>query len=200
MKKIIFSLIAPWLIGAAPLLGQPAAPADVVGESLFPTELVQRSQDEIELTLEQRGWLRLEMEKSKQRIADLQARLQKEKEALAPLLKKERIDETAALAQSDKALDLDRDIRREHLLLLIRLKNQLTPAQQAKLLQIKARGAVFQEKLRKVQELARKQQAEGRDLSALQALQDQIEPLMKQGKLGEAEAVLDKALKLLTGN
>jgi Spy/CpxP family protein refolding chaperone len=183
---------------AASLCAQPVNP-DPIADILFPVEFVQHYQDDIALSLEQRVWLRTEIEKTQRQVADLQARLLKEKEILAPLLKPDRLDEAAALAQSDKALDLDRDIRREHMALLIRLKNRLTPEQQAKLQQIKKRGIVLQEKLRKAQEMARQKKLAGKDLLMLRSLQDQLEPLVQDGKLAEAEAVLDRTLRLLEG-
>jgi Spy/CpxP family protein refolding chaperone len=43
------------------------------------------------------------------------------------------------LAQSDQLLDLEREARRAHLELLLRIKNSLDPGQRAKLRDLKAR-------------------------------------------------------------
>jgi len=49
------------------------------------------------------------------------------------------INEQAVIAQLDKVLSLEQDIKRTQLILLIRLKNKLTPQQQAQLRQFKAK-------------------------------------------------------------
>jgi len=51
--------------------------------------------------------------------------------------------------------------------------------------------------LEKVQAGVQKWQDEGRDPSAVAELMQGFEPLMKEGKLKEAQELLDKALKIL---
>ena len=199
MKKCILVFGGLGLLLGGSLLAQPAAGPDVVAENLFTADLILKHQDTVGLVESQKAFFREEMEKSRERVAELQEKLNKEKAALAPLLKKDRIDEAPALAQSDKALALDQQIKREHLALLIRLKNRLTPDQQNKLAEIKASGARLQDKLRKVQEAAKQWQADGKDLTPLQQLKDQFEGQMKAGNMKDAEATLDKTLKLLEG-
>ena len=196
MRNRVIVLTGLSLLVGASLLAQTAGP-DVVAENLFPLELLMKYGNTIGVVESQRTFFREELEKSKERVADLQEKLNKEKSALAPLLNKDRIDEASALAQADKALAIDQQIKRENLVLLIHIKNRLTPDQQNQLTDIKARAARLQEKLRKTQETGQQWQASGKDLTELQALRDQFESQMKAGKLKEAEATLDKALKLL---
>lgn len=177
-------------------LAQTAVP-DPVMENLFPPELIKQNQAVLNLSEIQKNALREEQEKSQDRVMALQERLQKEKQNLALLVKKDRVNESDALAAAEKALNLDRDIKREQLALLIRIKNRLTPDQQNTLLEIKTKGQVLQEKLRKTQELAKQRTAEGKDLSELQALRDQFEAFLREGKLKEAETSLDKAIRVL---
>ncbi len=59
--------------------------------------------------------------------------------------------------------------------------------------------ARLQGKMRDFQAGARKWQEEGRDLSPVGKIMQEFEPLMKQGKLPEAEAVLDRAIERLRG-
>ena len=198
MKTSILVLSSLWLVMGASLLAQPTTP-DVIAENLFTADLILKHQDTVGLVESQKVFFREEMEKSRARVAELQEKLSKEKAALVPLLKKDRIDEAAALAQSDKALALDQQIKREHLALLIRLKNRLTPDQQNKLSEIKASAARLQEKLHKVQEGAKQWQTDGKDLAPLQSLKDQFEAQMKAGNMKDDEATLDKTLKLLEG-
>jgi len=49
------------------------------------------------------------------------------------------VDETAVLAQVDKVLALERQVKRTQILLLVRIKNLLTEPQQAKLAELRAR-------------------------------------------------------------
>ena len=58
--------------------------------------------------------------------------------------------------------------------------------------------ASLEQKMSKLHEGIRKWQEQGRDPSPLGRAMQKFEPLMKQGKPGEAEAVLDQALKILS--
>ncbi len=59
--------------------------------------------------------------------------------------------------------------------------------------------AQFPTAVDKFQAGAQKWQQEGRDLSPVGRIMQEFEPLMKQGKLPEAEAVLDRAIERLRG-
>ena len=61
------------------------------------------------------------------------------------------------------------------------------------------RQAHLQGKSQRLQAGLQKWQQEGRDLSPIMRIMQELEPLMKQGKLPEAEAVLDRALERLLG-
>ena len=61
------------------------------------------------------------------------------------------------------------------------------------------RRAHLQGKMQKFHAGLQKWQQEGRDLSPVGRILQEFEPLMRQGKLPEAEAVLDRALKRLRG-
>jgi hypothetical protein len=87
----------------------------------------------------------------------------------------------------------------------------LSAEQQAKLREIKNKMAsgelrppqemqrVLETKMQKVQEGVQRWQNEGRDPSPIAEIMKEFEPLMKKSKHKEAEAVLDRALKLLRG-
>src|SRR6185436_1751097 len=79
-----------------------AAPTDPVSDNLFPPELPMRFGDEIGLSDEQRGDIMQKMKEAQPRFETLQQQLQKEVERLAELLKNQRVDEKAALAQFEK--------------------------------------------------------------------------------------------------
>jgi hypothetical protein len=179
----------------------------VLGENLFPPELLMHFQSEIGLTEEQRASIVATVEKMQPQFEEKQQRLQKEVEKLAALLKKERIETEAALAQFDRVLNLEREIKRTHLGMVIGIKNKLSPEQQAKLQEIRRRVASgkppdslqarIEAKLEKVRAGVEKWQNDGRDPSPIAEIMQQFEPLMKAGKVNEAEALLEKALTLL---
>ena len=166
-------------------------------------------QSEIELTEDQKSALMAEIQKTQGRLADLQQRLQKEAEALGVLLKKDEVDEQAALAQLDRILHEEREIKRGHLAMVLRIKNTLTAEQEVKLREIKNKIAagqlpspetvqrVLEGKFKAVQEGVQGWQNEGRDPSKVAEIMQELEPLVKAGRHKEAEAVLDRALKLL---
>jgi Spy/CpxP family protein refolding chaperone len=58
-------------------------------------------------------------------------------EQMIKLLEESRIDEAKTLAQADKVMELERQIKRTHLGMLVRIHNLLTDAQRAKLTEIR---------------------------------------------------------------
>src|SRR5262245_23341028 len=130
VTAVLGSLAAAHLRAQAPPAEQHPDP---LAGSLFPPELVIEFGADVGLAEEERAAVRAEVEKAQPRFEDLHRRLQKETEGLAGLLKKERVDPAAALAQLDKVADLEREIKRAQLALIIGIKNRLTPEQQAKL-------------------------------------------------------------------
>jgi len=201
-----------WILSLTLLLAGHAVRAqpggqDPLARNLFPPELIMQFQSEIGLTEEQRDSLRSEMEKVQPRFKELQGQLQQEVEKLADILKEERVNEKSALAQFDKVQDRERDIKRTHLALVVGLKNKLTPEQQAKLQELKGKFTAgkppeelqkrLQGKMEKIKAGVEQWQSDGRDPSPVAEIMQELEPLMKAGQLEKAEAVLDKALKLL---
>ena len=168
-----------------------APPADPVAENLFPPELVMQHQSEIKLTEDQRNALMAEIQKAQGRIVDLQQRLQKEMEALGALLKKDAVDEQGALAQLDRVLNEERELKRAHLALVLGIKNRLTNEQEVKLREIRSKIAagqlpspevvqrVLEGKLKNVQEGVQGWQNEGRDPSKVAEVMQEFEPLVK---------------------
>jgi len=207
--KLKIAALAVLLTFTCPVLWAQLPPGDPLAENLFPPELVMQHQSDIGLTEEQRNGLIAEVQKAQERFSDLQQRLQKEVEAFGALLKREQVEEQAALAQFDKVLNQEREVKRAHLALVLGIKSKLTREQQAKLRDIKIKIAagrlrsteevqrVLQGKLQNVQEGVQRWQNDGRDPSTIGEAMQEFEPLMKQGKHKDAEALLDRVLKLL---
>ena len=106
---------------------------DPIGEAVFPPELVMQHQREIGLTDEQKAFMRGEIQRVTVRFNELQWQLQDAMEALGSTMKESSVNEQQALAQLDKVLDAEREIKHLHIGLAIRIKNKLTPEQQTKL-------------------------------------------------------------------
>jgi len=64
---------------------------------------------------------------------DLQFALQGESEKMIRLLQQKPVDEAGVLAEVDRILALEKDIKKTQISLLVRIKNVLTSAQQEKL-------------------------------------------------------------------
>jgi Spy/CpxP family protein refolding chaperone len=96
-------------------------------------------QQAIELNDEQRNFIKGEIHNAQVRFTELQWQLQNEMETMASLVKQGRVDEQRTLTQLDKIVGLEREIKRTQLALLIRVKNTLTPEQQAKLQAMRGR-------------------------------------------------------------
>ncbi len=100
---------------------------------LFPPEAVMQHQQAVGLSDEQKNTLKVEIRQAQLKFTELQWTLQDEMERLAFLLKQSNVDEKQAASQLDKVLTAEREIKRAQLMLLIRIKNNLTPAQQTQL-------------------------------------------------------------------
>jgi len=110
---------------------------DLMAENFFPPELIMQNQKALNLTADQQTAIRAEMQKLMAKFTDLQWQQSAESEALAGLLKQERIDETPALAQLDKLLAIENDVKRLHFGTMVRVKNILTTEQQTQLRELK---------------------------------------------------------------
>jgi Spy/CpxP family protein refolding chaperone len=181
--------------------------ADPFSGAFFPPELVLMARDHIALTQEQQEAFRARVEKTQPRSDELRAKLERETAALAALVKQERVDEAALIAQLDKVLDAERELKHLHVGLLVAIKNLLTPEQQAKLREIAKDGGAqlgedarkrLTEKVERVTAGAQKMADGGRDPSQiLKTMEEKFKPLIEAGKVIEAEAALDRVLEQL---
>ncbi|HEY6047229.1 MAG TPA: hypothetical protein VIU65_11540 [Pyrinomonadaceae bacterium] len=111
----------------------PRGPRDPLGDAMFPPEMIMEHQRELALTDDQKTFMRAEINKTTTRFNELQWQLQDAMEALQATMKETSVNEQQALAQLDTVLENERQIKRLHMELAIRLKNKLTPEQQLKL-------------------------------------------------------------------
>ena len=111
----------------------PPPPPDPLSDSIFPPEMIMQHQRELALTDDQKTFMRGEIQRTTIRFNELQWQLQDQMEALHETVRGNSINEQLALTQLDKVLESEREIKRLHMELAIRIKNKLTPDQQMKL-------------------------------------------------------------------
>jgi Spy/CpxP family protein refolding chaperone len=105
---------------------------------LFPPELVMQHQQSIRLTAEQRTSITQGIRDFQLKVVELQWKMQDEAQKLNELVQGAKVDETLTLAQVDRVLGVEREIKRAHMALLVRIKNTLTAEQQGTLTMIRA--------------------------------------------------------------
>ena len=108
---------------------------------LFPPDRVMGKSQEIGLEDAQRHAIRDEVQKVQPKFTDLQFELQDESGKMVRLLQAKPVDEARVLNEVDRILGLEKQIKKLQVSLLVRIKNILTPAQQARLTEIQKAGA-----------------------------------------------------------
>jgi len=114
----------------------PRAPrplGDPLADDMFSLDMIMQHQRELALTDAQKTFMRNEQQRSTTRFNELEWQLQDAMEALHETMKGVKVDEQLALTQLNKVLDAEREIKTLHMGMAIRIKNQLTSAQQMKL-------------------------------------------------------------------
>jgi Spy/CpxP family protein refolding chaperone len=106
---------------------------DPLAHLMFPPDMIMNHARQLNLTDEQKTFMRSEIQKTTASFQDLQWKLQDQMEMLQETMKSTSVNEQQALAQLDKVLDLEREIKRLHIGLAVRLKNRLTTEQQEQL-------------------------------------------------------------------
>jgi Spy/CpxP family protein refolding chaperone len=101
--------------------------------NLYAPEMIMRHADDLGLTEQQHKAIRVEVDKTQDRFPELQRKVRDETEKMEDLLKAERVDENQVNAQLDKILAAESEVKKAHLSMMIRIKNQLTAEQQTKL-------------------------------------------------------------------
>ena len=135
MKHLFLILM---LFSAAAPADSPATnPTDELAQNLFAPEIVLKFREEIGLDAGQSKALKEMIQKAQAKFLDLQWDMQAETGKLASLLKARQVDSAAALAQVDRVLTLERDVKKAQLALLIGIKNLLSNTQQDQLVELR---------------------------------------------------------------
>ncbi len=137
------------------IAGGPASAVPNFLGQVFPPELVMRHQADIGLSSGQREAITEAMSESYAQVVEAQWSIQAATEQLKSLLEGTQVDESAALAQIDRVMEAEQQLKRSHLALLIRVKNQLKPEQQARLKELVPRpGSYFMAPAHRVERLS----------------------------------------------
>jgi Spy/CpxP family protein refolding chaperone len=96
-----------------------------------------QNQQVLALSEEQKTAIRKEIQTAQSSFTDLQWKLQDQMETMVSLIKQDRVDEQKVLNQLDQILNMEREIKRTHFTLVVRMKNKLTSDQIAKLSELK---------------------------------------------------------------
>jgi Spy/CpxP family protein refolding chaperone len=133
MKRLIL-LTALFAVAA---YGQTPPDDDPIGRQLFPPELIMSQSQKLHLDDKQRAMIKSEVQRAQSKFFDLQWEAKEAGDAMGQMLQQTPIDEARVLEQADKVMSLEREIKKIHLSLLIRIKNGLTREQIAELMQMR---------------------------------------------------------------
>jgi Spy/CpxP family protein refolding chaperone len=117
------------LVVATPILAA-QEPEPAFAKYLFPPELVMQHQQAIRLSADQRTSITQGIRDFQLKVVELQWKMQDETQKLTELVQEGKIDETQTLVQVDRVLGIEREIKRAHMALLVRIKNTLISEQQ----------------------------------------------------------------------
>jgi len=137
-RKIVVVAVALWLFAASAACAQGNPNADPIGAALIPPDVVMNHQQALGLTDAQKQAIQADAQAAQARFTHVQWQLSAATEKLADLLKQPHVDQSKALAQLDAVLDLERQMKHAQLTLMIQVKNELTPEQQATARQFEA--------------------------------------------------------------
>ena len=132
--RLAITIAAMLLAASAPIaVSAQDAPDKAFDRHLFPPELVMQNQQKIGLRADQRTTITEAIQQLQAKVVDLQWKMQDETQKLGDLLAKSPVSESETLAQVDRVLAIERDVKRAHITMLVRIRNVLTAEQQATL-------------------------------------------------------------------
>ena len=137
-----------WTIVALTLLVSVTAPAagqgkseDAFAKALFDPQLVLKHAQTLGLTPAQRKAILDEFKSAQIALAPLQVDMAEPALEMVELLENTRVDEAKVMAKIDAVLRIENEVKKRQAVFIIRVKNILTPEQQAKLREIRDREA-----------------------------------------------------------
>jgi len=134
-RGVLFTVLAALLLPTASR-AQEQRLETLIARHLFSPKVIMESQARLKLTQEQAEAIRARTDEFQQSISQQEWNLEGKTQDLVLLVAEEDVDVAQTLALFDEILDLEAQIKRSHLHLLIDLKNLLTPEQQGVLEEI----------------------------------------------------------------
>ena len=135
-RWILVGLVA-LLPVARPALGQYPKPDDAFAQALFDPQLVLRHAQTIGLTATQRRTILDALKATQTELGPLQAEMTEPALDLVEMLNQSKIDEAKVAAKMDQVLKIENEVKKKQGVLLVRIKNALTPEQQARLRELR---------------------------------------------------------------
>jgi len=136
-RWVLTAVAAALLAAASPAGAQNPKPDDAFAQALFDPQLVLRHAQAIGLTPAQRRTILDELKVTQTALAPLQANMMEPALDLIELLGQTRVDEAKVVAKMDQVLEIENEVKKKQAALLVRIKNTLTPEQQARLRELR---------------------------------------------------------------
>jgi Spy/CpxP family protein refolding chaperone len=197
-------LIAAWMGSASPGLAQVLRD---LFEQVIPPELVLAEADSLGLDAKQREAVRKVQAELQPRMPSLVRQMQQERDALVALLRLDRPDEAAVLAQFERLNAVETEFKRLRIQMTLGVKRVLSAEQQARALALQgrrltesgaARGAgTLAAKLQRVRDGLEQWKQDGRDVTRLRELWERFRAAEDRGHYRQARLALDEAIALL---
>jgi Spy/CpxP family protein refolding chaperone len=136
-RWVLTAVAAALLAVARPAGAQNPKPDDAFAQALFDPQLVLRHAQAIGLTPAQRRTILDELKATQTALAPLQANMMEPALDLIELLGQTRVDEAKVVAKMDQVLEIENEVKKKQAALLVRIKNTLSPEQQARLRELR---------------------------------------------------------------
>lgn len=138
-RRLLAAALGSAVLCAVPVAAQTAPSVDdPIARTLFEPELIMKHRRAINLSDEQRDAISRLIKELQGQVVSMQWELQEQVEALGAELGRSRVDLDRARDRLDRVMQTERKIKEGHLTLLVRIKNLLTPQQQASLAKLRA--------------------------------------------------------------
>ena len=182
------------------------SPQDLM-DQIIPPDLVLAQSDSIGLSPAQRQAVHRVLLELQPKMPPLLRQMRQERDALVALLKQEKPEEAAVLAQFEKLNSVETELKRVRFQMTVGVKRILSAEQQAKALALQETRLAdsgagpgpnsLAAKLQRVKEGLEQWKREGRDVTPLRELWDRFRAAEDKGHYRQARQALDEAIALL---
>ncbi|MBC8351872.1 MAG: periplasmic heavy metal sensor [Planctomycetes bacterium] len=171
---------------------------------LISPDVVMRFREQIGVTEEQAARIRAGYEEAKPKVDLARQAVNEATGRLAELLSSEDVDEDATLKQLDVLLSAENNLKRLHMQVMIRLRNELSSQQRKIAIQVQQAHKSadnpemrLKAKLSRIEKEIQTRAQGGHPPFDVVGLMQKFPELMQNGQAREAEALLDRVMKIL---